>query len=118
MWVKDKMLVINIFSFSLNPSFSFRVKFQHSNILPFTKQCQVLTSLAEKAYKNIMGKGENASNQHFLLSQNVLHFLLSHNVFYPSNSNVNFLASLILLSANALNLDLSKILSFGERVCR
>ena len=32
-----------------------------------TTRSQVLTSLKGKAYENIMGKGENADNQHFLL---------------------------------------------------
>ena len=32
-----------------------------------TAQSRLLTSLGKKALENIVGKGENASNQHFLL---------------------------------------------------
>ena len=33
----------------------------------FTTQSRLLTTLKRKAYENIVGKGENAGNQHFLL---------------------------------------------------
>ena len=33
----------------------------------FTKPHQLLTTLKQKSFENIMGKGENAGNQHFLL---------------------------------------------------
>ena len=33
---------------------------------PFTTQSRLLTPLEKKAFENIMGKGENAGNQHFL----------------------------------------------------
>ena len=33
----------------------------------FTTQSQLLTILKEKVFENIVGKGENAGNQHFLL---------------------------------------------------
>ena len=32
----------------------------------FTKQSRLLTTLSYKPFENIMGKGENAGNQHFL----------------------------------------------------
>ena len=34
---------------------------------PFTTQSQLLTTLKEELFENIMGKGENAGHQHFLL---------------------------------------------------
>ena len=33
----------------------------------FTTQSQLLTTQCKKAFENIVGKGENAGNQHFLL---------------------------------------------------
>ena len=42
------------------------------------------------------------------------HFLLLHNVFYPSENK--FSVTFILSSANALNLDQSKILSFVKEL--
>ena len=36
-------------------------------ILLFTTQSQLLTTLYQKAFENIVGKGENAGYQHFLL---------------------------------------------------
>ena len=38
------------------------------NSLRFTTQPQFLTTLKKKALENTVGKGENASYQHFLLS--------------------------------------------------
>ena len=53
-----------------------------------------------------MGKGENAGNQHFLLfPQCFLPFPKEISIFY-----ITFIMS----SANAFNLDKSKILSFGN----
>ena len=44
------------------------LKFCHSvNSESFTTQSQLLTTLRKKAFENILGKGENAGNQHFLL---------------------------------------------------
>ena len=57
-----------------------------------------------------MGKGENAGNQHFLLFPQC--FLIST---HPE-TNFCFWATFILSSANALNLDQSKSLSFGEEL--
>ena len=37
--------------------------------VPHTTQSGLLMTLKKKAFKNIVGKGENASNQHFLLFQ-------------------------------------------------
>ena len=43
-------------------------------------------------------------------------FSFSHNLFYPSQNKFQFSATFILLSANAYNLDQSKILSFGREL--
>ena len=56
----------------------------------------------KKALKNIVGKGENAGNQHFLFFPQC--FLLYQGV----------LVTFKLSSANAFNLVTSKILSFGK----
>ena len=37
------------------------------SIQPFTTQSPLLMTLAKKPFENIVGKGENAGNQHFLL---------------------------------------------------
>ena len=60
-------------------------------------------------FENIVGKGENAGNQHFLLFPQCL---------YPFKTKFIFSAELSLLSANAFNLDQSKKLSFGEELSR
>ena len=39
----------------------------------FAKQSQILTSLMEKTFENIVGKGENTGHQYFLFSHNVTH---------------------------------------------
>ena len=67
-------------------------------------------SLNEKSFEKIVGKGENAGNQHFL--------------FFPQcflplpKTSIEFLFKCIMSSANALNLDQSKICrlvkSYGE----
>ena len=58
----------------------------------------------EDIFENIVGKGENAGNQHVLLFPTMFSTL--------SNANFNFWVTLILLSAYAFNLHKSKILSF------
>ena len=45
----------------------------------FTTQTRVLATLEEEAFENIVGKGENAGNKHFLLFPQcflLYHFLL------------------------------------------
>ena len=55
-----------------------------------------------------MGKGENAGNQHFLFLPQC---------FQPyQRQKIIVLSTLILLSANAFNLDQSKMLSFGKEL--
>ena len=34
---------------------------------PFTRQLRLLMTLNQRPFENIVGKGENAGNQHFLL---------------------------------------------------
>ena len=61
-----------------------------------------------KPFENIVGKGENAGDQHFLLFQQC---------FLPvQKTNFNFSVRSILSSANAFNLDSSKILLFGKEL--
>ena len=59
--------------------------------------------LRQNAFENIMGKEENAGNQHFLLFPK--YFLL-----FKKNPNFNFWITFILPSANVFNLDWSTIL--------
>ena len=55
-----------------------------------------------------MGKGENAGNQHFLL--------FSPTVFSTLSKTEIIILTFNLLFANALNLDQSKVLSFGKEL--
>ena len=54
-----------------------------------------------KPFENIVGKGENGGNQHFLLFQQCFQLIQQH----PSS----FASHLFLSSANAFNLDWSLI---------
>ena len=64
--------------------------------------------VVKKAFENIVGKGENAGNQHFLLFPQC--FLL-----FPTH--IIFESRLICrLQINAFNLDTPKILSFGKEL--
>ena len=62
-------------------------------------------NLGKKPFEHIEGKGENAGNQHFLIFPQC---------FQPSITDKNHLlkSTFMLSSANALNFDQSKILSF------
>ena len=60
-----------------------------------------------KPFENIVEKGENAGNHHFLLYTHI---------FYPSKPSFNSSLKLTLLSANAFNLDKSKIVLFGKEL--
>ena len=62
-------------------------------------------TLRKKSLKNIVGKGEDAGNQHFLL--------FPHNVFYPSGNKFQFFNGIYFV---AFNLDQSQIFSFGEEL--
>ena len=81
---KEKVLATSTFSFShnvFNPIKDKNHNFKYFNFVVckcsslFTTQSRLLTALYKKSFKNIVGKGENAGNQHF--------FSFSHNVFYP-----------------------------------
>ena len=67
-----------------------------------------MPSVYDKPFENIVGKGENAGNQHFLLSP--LCFLS-----FPK-TNFNFSVTFCLSSANAVSLDQSRILWFGKEL--
>ena len=75
-------------------------------LLLFTRQSRLLTTLKKKPFENTMGKGENASNQHSLFFPTVFSIL--------SRREIIILATCNLLSANAFNLDTSKMLLFGK----
>ena len=66
-----------------------------------------LTILQERAFENILGKGENADHQHFLLFPKCF--------FTIRKTHFNFLVTFTLLSAYALNLDWSEML-FGKEL--
>ena len=68
----------------------------------FTTQSKVLMNLGWRAFETIVEKGENAGNQHFLLfPQDLLHYQFSR---------------FNLSSANALNLNESRISSLGNEL--
>ena len=69
-------------------------------------QSRLLSTLKEKVLENIVRKGENVGNQHFLLSPQC---------FLPE-TNFNDSVAFILASANAFNLDYSKLLSFDKEL--
>ena len=71
----------------------------------FTTKSRLLTTLTKKPFETIEGKGENAGNQYFLLFPQCFFF------FQPYQGQES---SFMFSSANALNLDQSKILSFGN----
>ena len=72
----------------------------------FTTQSQLLMTLTNRPFENIVGKGENAGYQQMLVT---------HNVFCPSQKKyLIFLSLLFLSSANAFNLDQSQILLLGK----
>ena len=63
-------------------------------------------TLKKKHFKNTVGKGENAGNQHFLL------FL---QCFLPfPKTNLNFSVTFMMSSSSNFNLDHSENLSFGK----
>ena len=65
-------------------------------------------TLSKKPFENIEEKRENACNQHFLLFPQC---------FIPyENTKIIILSISIMSSANAFNLDQSKILSFGKEI--
>ena len=82
------------------------IKLQYNQ--PTNTPYQLLTTLRKEAFENILGNGENACYQHFLLFSKCC-------LPFPKQIS-NFRVTFILLSASALNLDQSKILSFGKEL--
>ena len=78
--------------------FSRVVKSRDSVVVPYN--LQVLTALRRKSFENIVGKGENAGNQHFLLFPAVFSSI--------PKTNFIFFVVFVLSSANAFSLDKSK----------
>ena len=66
-------------------------------------------TLKRKPIENVIGKGENARHQHFLLFLPTVFSSLPKTYF---DTSITF----ILSSANAFNLDQSKNLLFGEEL--
>ena len=83
--------------------------FVHTGLIDllFTAQSRLLTTLRKKPFENIVGKGENAGNQHFLLFPQCF-------LSFPQQISI-VQSQLFFSSANAFNLDLSEILSFGKK---
>ena len=67
-----------------------------------------LTILYKNPFENIVGKGENAGNQHFGLFPQCFQL-------FPKEISI-FLSRFFLSSANAFNLDQSKTLSFSKEL--
>ena len=72
----------------------------------FSTQSQLLMTMKKKPFENIVGKEENAGNQHFLL-------FLQCSLFYPEKK-IAIWFTFNLSSANALNMNWSEIFSFGK----
>ena len=79
-------------------------KFLVDSIFPFSQI--VLMSLKQSSFKNIVEKGENASDKHFLLFK----------LCFLSNQRLkSFFSNINLSSAKAFNLVSVKILSFESK---
>ena len=63
--------------------------------------------MRKRHFENILGKGENAGDQHFLLYPQY---------FLSCPKQISNVESFILSSANALNLDQSKSVLFGKEL--
>ena len=70
-------------------------------LLPSNTQSQLLTTMRKMSFENILGKGENAINQYFLL------FSQCFKLYYEEK--LTFYATFKLSSANAFNLVQTKI---------
>ena len=78
----------------------------HTYLIPY-HTIPTLTTLRKMPFENILGKGENAGNQHFLLFPQC---------FLPyQKTEINILVTSYLSSANALNLVQSKKM-FGKEL--
>ena len=76
--------------------------------IPPPKQSLVFMTLEERPFENIVGIGENAGNQHFLLTSAPFSIL--------SKTNQDLWVTIILSSANAFNLEESKLLLLGKEL--
>ena len=77
----------------------------NTTIFSFTTQSQLLMTLRKMPFENIVGKGENAGNQHFLL------FTMFSTL---SRTKMTVVATLDLSSAIHLNFVYSQNLSSGK----
>ena len=75
--------------------------------LTLSPQSQLLTTLKKQLFENILGKGENAGNQHFLLFPQC--FLIYQ------EEKITILTSNF-WSANTFNLVQPKLFSFGKQL--
>ena len=80
-----------------------------SNGQRFTTLSRILLTLYEKYFENIVQKGENAGNKHFLLVQKMV-------FFYPYKHIFQFWVAFMLSSANPTSLDWFDILLFGKEL--
>ena len=85
------MLDTSIFSFSHNTFYPYKI---HIHVLILYHTITTFNDPTQKPLENIVAKGEN--------------------VFYHSQNKCQVFSNLILSSANAFNLNQSKILSFGK----
>ena len=85
-------------------------KFDQFKICRLLTLYHTITTLYKKPFENIVGKGENADNQHFLLFPQCF--------FTLHKTNFNFSITLILSSASAFNFDRYKTLSFDKELKR
>ena len=74
----------------------------------FTTQSRLLTTLQKKACEIIVGKGENAGNQHFLL--------VPHNVFWPIKEKNHHFSNIKFVVCKCFQFSLGRILSFGKEL--
>ena len=73
-------------------------------------QSRFLTTFRKKTSEDIVGKGENAGNQHFLLFPQC---------FQPFQTQISIFQPLFFCpSANAFNLNQSKNMSFGKELIK
>ena len=103
------------FSFKFILSSANAFSLNQSKILSFGKELTLYQTILtfkdpkRRAFENIVGKGENAGYQHFLFFPQCLFSVCPKSKF-------NFSFQFILSSANAFNLNQSKIFSFGKEL--
>ena len=82
---------------------------------PLLTLYHTIPTFKEKPFENIVGKEESAGNQHFLPFSTMFSTLLRTKIII---SAYFYSAYFILSSANAFNLDRSRIFLFGEELTR